>query len=72
MEARLEQKGIVRTRMIFHRKPDRKYARILNINVLEQKKQTETLQSALKGQKKRTKGEFTNYGGNVSLLRKMQ
>lgn len=72
LEVRLEQRGIVRTQMIFHRKPDRKYARILNISVLEQKKQTETLQSVLRQQKKMNKGESTDYGRNVSLLRKMQ
>lgn len=72
VEERLAKKGIVRAQMIFHKKPDKKYARILNLSVLEQKKQVDTLQAVLKRQKKTTKGEFTDHGRNVSLLRKMQ
>lgn len=72
LEERLEKKGIIKSQMIFHKKPDKKYARILNISVLEQKKQVETLQSILKQKKKAKKGETAYHGREVSLLRKMQ
>lgn len=47
-EEKLAQKGIVRSVSVRRHKPDKKFARILNVSTFEQKKEVETLQTVMK------------------------
>lgn len=58
LEQKLRQKGIVKAEKIHHFPPDKKYARILNVDNFAQKKEATTLQMHMKETTEKAKGNL--------------
>lgn len=65
---KLAKRGIVRSAVKYHQEPNKKYARILNVDVFEKKKEVETLQHHIKSKEKKQSGK----SDEVLLLQDVQ
>ena len=65
---RLAKHGIIRTHVKYHQNPDKKYARILNINNFNKEKEVDTLQFLMKNKEKKK----SEQSGEILSLQKVQ